>query len=287
MFYTNRRPSVDGGKLWIHGATIGIAVSDDDGASWHYKGTVRGLDAPGDPPRNTHWAPEVIWADGLYHMYLTYITGVPSFSGPDVARTIVHFTSLDLVNWTRVGPLKLSSGRVIDAAVFACPDGRWRLWYKDDADGASTWSATSADLFTWQVEERVVPGAPDGNPHEGPNVFFLSGHYWLIVDEWHGQGVYRSADTRKWTRQGKIGDRPGRHDLDRRFVRHADVVAFDTHAAMYYFTHPLWDEIDQTAGPQSVEAKQTVLHHARLTVRDGLLEFTRDIAADTPLLRRA
>ena len=27
--------------------------------------------------RNTFWAPEIIWHDGLCHMYVTYVHGVP------------------------------------------------------------------------------------------------------------------------------------------------------------------------------------------------------------------
>jgi hypothetical protein len=284
MFYTNRRPASDGPNFsWIHGSAIGVALSTDDGASWLYRGTVAGLDDPDDPGTNTHWAPEVICAEGQYHMFLSYITGVPD-NGPGVPRTIVHFTSPDLENWTRVGPLKLSSPRVIDASVFKCPDGKWRLWYKDEDDGSSTWSAVSTDLFDWTVEGQVLPGSEGGVPHEGPNVFALGGSIWLIVDEWRGQGVYRSTDAINWERQGLIGDAPGVVANDRRFVRHADVVVVSDHAALYYFTHPDWDERSQTDGPPDVAARMTVIHQARLTVVDGMLVFERDVPANAPLL---
>jgi hypothetical protein len=65
MFYTARRtthPAPD--FAWLHGCAIGIAVSSDNGVNWSYRGTVAGLDAPGDTGLNTHWAPEVIWAEG-------------------------------------------------------------------------------------------------------------------------------------------------------------------------------------------------------------------------------
>src|SRR5690606_29439649 len=72
MFYTNRRAQMDApGFGWIHGSPIGVAVSKDGGGSWTYRGTVKGLDAPGDDGLNTHWAPEVLWAEGQYHMFLS------------------------------------------------------------------------------------------------------------------------------------------------------------------------------------------------------------------------
>lgn len=286
MFYTNRRPAADGPKhSWIHGSPIGVAVSRDDGANWQYRGTVAGLDAPGDAVGgNTHWAPEVIFADGRYHMWLSYITGVPS-DWPGVPRTITHFTSPDLETWTRVGPLALSSPRVIDAAVAPCPDGLWRMWYKDENNHSATWAATSRDLMDWTVEGEVIPGDKGGRGHEGPNVFVLGGWYWMIVDEWRGQGVYRSRDAVQWDWQGVVGDRPGSDPMDRRFLRHADVVPVGDHAVLYYFTHPEWDEASQTLGPQDVAARKTAIHHGRLTVVDDGLVFERDVAAGVGLLR--
>ena len=286
MFYTNRRPAAEGPKFtWIHGSAIGVAVSKDDGASWQYRGTVAGLDAPGDAPGgNTHWAPEVIWGEGQYHMYLSYISGVPD-DWRGIARTITHFTSPDLENWTRVGPIRLSSPRVIDAGVFQCPDGLWRMWYKDENAGSSTWSASSTNLFDWVVEGRVLAGSPHDIPHEGPNVFALGGFYWMIVDEWHGQGVYRSDDAVTWRKQGLIGNEPGADPMDRRYVRHADVVSAGAHGALYYFTHPHWNEHSQTAGPPDVQSRRTAIHHGWLHVVDGVLVLERDVPAAFEILR--
>ncbi|WP_234906060.1 family 43 glycosylhydrolase [Affinirhizobium pseudoryzae] len=284
LFYTNRQPAAEGGKRWIHGSPIGIAISKDDGASWRYYGTVRGLDAPGDPVRNTHWAPEIIHDGALYHMYLTYISGVPDSTLAQHPRSIVHFTSLDLETWTRIGPITLSSNRVIDACVFACPDKLWRMWYKNEADGDSTWVATSPDLYAWTVVERVIPGKPHATPHEGPNVFYLSGWYWMVVDEWHGQAVYRSPDTLSWKRRGIFGNEPGSEPDDLRYVRHVDVEVVADYAVCYYFTHPEWDETSQSAGPQSVNARKTAIHHAILRVVNDDLQFQRDVDLKLPLL---
>jgi hypothetical protein len=275
MFYTNRRATHEGsGFEWIHGSPIGVAVSSDAGLSWDYRGTVAGLDDPADPGLNTHWAPEVIWGLGEYHMYLSYITGTPG--DWNRVRTIVHFTSPDLMSWTRIGPLALSSGNVIDAAVALCPDGLYRLWHKDEADGSSTQCATSTDLYHWTNVGRVIPGKPDGIPHEGPNVFQLGGWYWMIVDEWHGQAAYRSGDAVTWTHQGLILDKPGASPDDIRFARHADVVTQGDWAALYYFTHPEWDEAPDTA-PLSYATRRTTIHAARLTVADGVLIAERDV----------
>lgn len=283
MFYTNRRANAGGeGFSWIHGSPIGIAVSRDEGRSWIYKDTVKGLDAPGDAGLNTHWAPEVIFAEGQYHMYLSYITGVPTHW--KVARTITHFVSPDLENWQRVGPLALSSTNCIDACVFKSPDGLWRMWYKDEGQGSSTWSATSTDLFDWTLEGLVLPGSPDAPPHEGPNVFEMGGYYWLIVDEWRGQAVYRSDDTKSWVRQGLVGGDPGADPMDKRYVRHADVVVTGEQAVMYYFTHPEWDERSQNEGPPDAAARRTAVHQALLRVVDGVLVFERDAPIGAPVL---
>ncbi len=125
-FYTNRRAAHPGpGVEWVHGSPIGVAVSADAGATWQFRGNVAGLDDPADPGLNTHWAPEIMWELGEYHMYLSYITGTPD-RWPGFPRHIVHFTSPDLDHWTRHGVVPLASDYVIDAAVALCPDGLYR-----------------------------------------------------------------------------------------------------------------------------------------------------------------
>lgn len=280
MFYTNRRSRLGGtGFEWIHGTPIGIATSPD-GIAWTYRGTAQGLDDPADSGLNTHWAPEVIFAEGEYHMFLSYIRGVPDrWAGHE--RRIVHLMSPDLEHWTRYGALELSSRFVIDAAVAKCPDGLYRLWYKDEADGASTHVASSANLYAWIDEGVAIPGRPAGHPHEGPNVFVLGGQYWMIVDEWRGQAVFRSTDARAWTRQGLILDGPGTDPMDRRFARHADVVVTGPEtAALYYFTHPQWDEQNKP-DPLTPEERRTVIHVARVWIDGGTLMATRDTAPIT------
>jgi hypothetical protein len=77
ILYTNRRADApDVGYSWIHGTDIGIASSTDGGRNWLYRGTMPGLEF--ENGRNTYWAPEVIWHDGLYHMYMSYVRGIPT-----------------------------------------------------------------------------------------------------------------------------------------------------------------------------------------------------------------
>ncbi|OEO29675.1 glycosyl hydrolase [Devosia insulae DS-56] len=277
MFYTVRRAAhVGPGVEWVHGSPIGVAVSSDGGASWDYRGTVVGLDDPADPGLNTHWAPEVIWALGEYHMYLSYITGTPD-RWPGFPRRIVHFTSPDLVAWTRRSVLPLASEFVIDAAVARSPDGLYRLWYKDEGNGSCTQAATSPDLYSWTHQGIAIPGSRQGGRgHEGPNVFELGGHHWMIVDEWRGQAVFRSDDTRAWERQGLILDLPGDAPEDRQVARHADVVVQDCWAALVYFTHPNTGT-DHTHEMDTPSARRSTIHWARLTVEDGILHCDRNV----------
>lgn len=272
MFYTNRRATLEGpGVQWVHGSKIGIAISTDRGRSWHYKGTVDGLDDPADPGLNTHWAPDVIWAEGEYHMYLSYVRGTPTqWAGHE--RHIVHFVSDDLVGWRRIGRVHLDSDFVIDAAVARCPDGLYRLWYKDEGDGSSTRVATSNDLYHWTSAGVAIPAAPG---HEGPNFFELGGWYWMLVDEWRGLGVFRSTDVLTWERQGLILDRPGSDPLDRQIGRHADVVTNGAEAAIYYFTHPFWSAA-HTADAVTASDRRTTIHHARLIIDNDRLVCLRD-----------
>ncbi|MGL1921740.1 MAG: family 43 glycosylhydrolase [Hyphomicrobiales bacterium] len=274
MFYTNRRahhPSK--GASWINGSPIGIATSVD-GIKWRYKGTVQGLDRPEDVGLNTHWAPEVIYAKGEYHMYLTYFIGAPdNFDKSD--RDLTHFTSPDLESWTRQSILPLQKPNVMDACVALCPDGLYRMWYKDEAHSSCTWSATSEDLYEWQIEELVIPGSPSHPPHEGPNVFTLGGYHWLITDEWKGLAVFRSDDMRNWTKQGYILDKPGQDLMDKSFARHADIVVNGTKAVLFYFTHPEWNESEKKV-PETGKERRTTIHNALIWVENGLLLADRD-----------
>lgn len=269
MFYTQRRATAPGpGVAWVHGSDIGIAVSEDGGATWLYTGTARGLAY--EPGRNTYWAPEIFWAEGTYQMFVSYIRGVPDrWEGH--RRAILHYTSANLLDWRLVGPVDLHSDKVIDAAVRRLPSGDYRMWFKDEARESHTYSADSADLISWSKPVPVITGAA----HEGPNAFALGGWYWLIVDEWHGLAVYRSADLEDWRRQGLILDVFGKRAHDADYGRHADVVEAGDGETAYivYFTHP---GLAAAADPDDYQARRSNIEAARLRVVDGLLTCERD-----------
>ena len=276
LFYTQRRATSaldEPGVAWVHGSSIVVAVSTDAGLTWQYRGVVENLDPPGSGHGpHTHWAPEVVYLDGNYHLFLSWIAGVPE-SWEGHARQIEHFVSPDLLHWTHSGRVPLASDRVIDAAVHQTADGLYRLWYKDEAAGSTTAVAVSADLAVWTAGGVVIAG----EPHEGPNVFELGGWYWMIVDEWRGQRVHRSPDGLTWQAAGLILDAPGAHPLDRQVGRHADVHVQGDEAVVFYFTHPFWDGVELGDMGASVEARRSAVHVARLTVLDGALLCDRDV----------
>ena len=232
MFYTARRADVEEeGVMWVHGTDIGIAESKDNGNSWEYIGICRGLEY--GEGKNTYWAPEVIRFGELYHMYVSYVPGIPAdWNHP---RYILHYTSKNLIDWNFESKLNLSSEKIIDACVFRLPDGIFRMWYKDERNGSHTYFADSKDLYNWEVKDC----AADDVPHEGANVFEFGGKYWLITDCWSGLDVYYSDDLTTWTKQsGRILDVGGTREDDGVIANHADVYVTDNNAYIFYFTHP-------------------------------------------------
>ena len=230
--YTQRRANVDGrGFAWVHGSDLGIASSSDGGQNWRYRGTLQGLEF--ERGRNTFWAPEIIWHQGLCHMYVSYVRGVPHDWSGD--RNIIHYTSRNLWDWQFQSILPLSSEKVIDACVHPMPDGRWRLWYKDEAHSSHTYAADSTDLYHWKVAGAAITGFP----HEGPNVFQWKGFYWMVVDMWKGLAVFRSDDAETWVEKQTLLALPGRRPDDGYLGQHADIfVQGPDQAYIFYFTHP-------------------------------------------------
>lgn len=284
MFYTQRRathPAPGDGVAWVHGSRIGVARSLD-GLQWTYAGTLEpaasGLALhDGAPPLavdETHWAPDVIHDGTRWRMFLTEIDGIPTrWEGHE--RRIVEYASDDLRDWTRRGPIPLASDRVIDAAVARCPDGRWRLWYKDEAAGSTTAVAVSDDLESWSLDGVAL----DGRPHEGPCVFTLAGAWFLLTDEWRGMAVHRSADAVTWERQGDADAvilSEGGPPVDGvQVARHgAVIVTGDDEASLYYFTHPWWDG-SELADVEDPSQRRSAVHVARLRVVDGILVAER------------
>jgi hypothetical protein len=231
ILYTQRRLTfADKGVSGVHGSAIGVA-SSRDGFKWLYRGTLPGLDFEGG--HNTFWAPEIIYARGEYHMYVSYITGVPA--DWDYERHIIHYTADNLWQWKFKSIIPLSSERVIDACVYEIPGGKYKMWYKDENHQSHSYAAVSDNLYDWTVLGDEVSDCP----HEGPNVFELDGKKWMITDCWDGLAVYRSDDFTAWKRQGPNllrngSGRPG----DTNKGHHADVLSNGREAYIFYFVHP-------------------------------------------------
>jgi len=271
IIYTSRRANVPCHNVsWVHGTDLGVASSSDNGQTWLYRGTLN-LE-PIEPGRNTFWAPEVLWANGRYHMFVSYITGVPdSWRG---SRDILHYASDNLWDWKYEGALPLSSRRVIDACVYPAGDG-WRMWYKDEDDESHTHYADSPDLYRWT--HRGVATADQSQ--EGPNVFELGGKYWMIADVWDGQAAYSSDDLLHWQRQpGTIMQGAGVRCEDNNRAHHADVLTLDGHAYIFYFVHPTQRREQDAIG--SHMSRRSSLQVAALEVIDGKLSVVRDAPFD-------
>jgi hypothetical protein len=267
LLYTSRRAIADGpGLSWCHGTAIGVASSVNGGQSWLYRGTLQGLDF--EPGQNTFWAPEVIWQQGLYHMYVSYIQGIPGdWSG---SRSIVHFTSPTGWQWHFESVLALSSSRVIDACVHQMPGGRWRMWYKDEAHQHVTYAAESDDLYHWYVVGPVITDCP----HEGPNVFFWREAYWMITDTWRGLAVYRSDDAETWSRQAtSILGQPGPYTGDAHRAHHADVLVVGEQALLFYHVHPAGDDQETQTSLEALagDQRRSWLYAAPLTLEGSML----------------
>jgi hypothetical protein len=273
VFYTNRRadaPDSQDGVRWCHGTDIGIA-SSPDGRTWTYRGTAQGLEF--EPGRNTFWAPCLVEYGAAYHMYVSYVRGVPAdWSGE---RHIVHYTSRDLVHWKFEAVVPLSSERVIDAFVYAKPAGGWRMWYKDEAHGSHIYAADSEDLSSWSVNGPVVTG----NSQEGPAVFWWRGCYWMLVDRWQGMGILKSEDLERWTEQpGTILGVPGSRPDDADIGRHGEVVVQGPDAYLFYFTHPFGPKDHVQPGKH-----RSSLQVARLDLAGGWLVCDRNKLFDLDL----
>lgn len=270
IIYTARRANVPCHKVtWVHGTDLGVASSTDNGQSWLYRGTLN-VEAI-EPGRNTYWAPEILWADGKYHMFVSYITGVPDSWRGD--RTILHYTSDNLWDWKYEHAVPLPSRRVIDACIHPLPGGGWRMWYKDEDAESHTHYADSPDLFAWAYQGIATAD----QSQEGPNVFTLGGKYWMIADIWDGQAVYSSDDLTHWVRQeGAIMSGAGTRCEDGNRAHHADVLVVDDHAYMFYFVHPTPNDTENLDGMGHPNPRRSSVQTAELKMVDGKLVSLRN-----------
>lgn len=271
MFYTNRRATLKlpdpNDVAWVHGTAIGVATSKD-GVQWRYQGTA---DFPKACTDVTLWAPDVLYENGTYHMWLTVVPGIfHRWGAPGSQGRIVHLTSPDLARWTCESTVNLGKSSVIDPSVMKLGQG-YRMWYKDDRFGSRIVAADSQDLHTWT---KVGDGPINPTTGEGPNAFRFKGYYWLIADVWKGLMVLRSDDALTWTEQaGYILGEPGRQASDRAKGQHPEVVVDGERAFIYYFVHQT-NEAEAAADPRWNQ--RTVIQVAELVYRDGKLVVDRD-----------
>lgn len=267
MFYTQRRAtSVQVGFSSIHGSKIGVA-SSIDGGKWLYRGTLPELDI--EPGHNTFWAPEVIYTNGKYHMYVSYIRGIPTDWSYE--RRILHYISDNLWKWNFEGEIILSSKHVIDACIYEIEPNTYKMWYKDELHHNHTYAAISTDLHHWEVIGEEITDCS----HEGPNVFELGGIKWMITDFWNGLAVYWSEDFTNWKRcEENILNLPGNRAMDGAIGHHADVVVSGEEAYIFYFCHPY--ENTKKYGQAEGNEALAVIQAARLTMDGKQLYCNRD-----------
>lgn len=268
MLYTQRRANTETADVaFCYGTEIGVASSHDHGKTWVYRGT---LDLEFEKGKNTFWAPDVVFHNGKYHMFLAYIQGVRNHWGG--LATLVHYTSENLWDWKNEGYVKLSTSNVIDATLIQQEDKSWKMWYKSAVNGGTTMTAISKDLYQWEVNEKPAIG---GQAHEGPKAFRFKNSYWMLTDEWQGLRVYQSNDLEKWTKQDLILAKPSSRNMDGPVGAHGDVVVVGEEAYVIYFTHPgrkshLEGPLD-AIGNMSLDHKRSVIQVRKLDVKNGRL----------------
>lgn len=268
MFYTARRGDLNcENHEWYFGTQVGVAVSSDGGCTFSYKGE---LSLNFEDGLNTFWAPEIIKADGIYHMFVTYSSGVSDQWRKDY--TTAHYTSHDLWNWDFVSILDMEDG-VIDISIIPI-DGGWRMWYKRCNDKrCGCYYAESTDLINWDEKGFAI----HDYANEGPNVFYWKDSYWLVVDSWDGLSVYKSDDAVDWKYETHILNTEGSRPCDKNNGHHADVYVSGDRAFVIYFTYNYDHYTDSMDDADATYAKhRSYIHAAELEIKDGKLYCDRN-----------
>lgn len=266
LFYTQRRATDAAiGVSWVHGTKIGVAVSRD-GSKWLYRGTLERLDI--ERGHNTFWAPEIIRAEGIYHMYVSYITGIPT--DWEYPRQMLHYVSKNLWDWHFAGRVDLGSERVIDACVYEVSPHLYKMWYKDEDRKSRTYAAVSENLYDWNVLGEEVGDCAQ----EGPNVFEFGGYCWMVSDYWNGLAIYRSKDFKNWHRCHDILQESGKRPLDAGLGHHADIIVRQDRAYIFYFCH---FSTEKNAELSERKADKAAVQVAELFIKDGELSCDRNL----------
>ena len=263
MFYTQGRPANPLYDLnipwsWLWNCDIGIAKTANGGASWTYMGTVQGLNASLDTSLNTHWAPEIIYDNGTYHMFVFLMASTHAKGAGNR-----HYTSTDLKNWTLVTSGNMPSG--YDPCVAKLPNGTWRMW---TTDNTNTYAWDSSDLNNWTSQGQQTTVNYGG---EGSNVFVWNGYYWLILDtlmSGHpGFTIWRSSDgSNNWINTGTIMGKGGLRPHDTNTAAHGDVVVSGSNAYIFYFN----------TDDRDTNGRQSVAQVARLIFKNRAISCNRN-----------
>lgn len=270
MVYTQRRANVRVSDLaWVHGTAVGVASSDDGGLNWTYRGT---LDLNYEPGHNTYWAPDMYYEDSTYHLFVSFVRGIPTQHYDD-EHDILLFTGASMWDLSFKQVIDLQSDRVIDPSVIKLADDTYRMWFKHENAGYTTHYADSKDLLNWVPKGQAV----DTTMCEGANVFNWQGSYWMITDPWYGIELYRSDDAKNWEKQGVILDEIGQRKDDSGQGHHADVVPAGEYAYIFYHCNPegrfgpntSWDKIDY-------RQRRSVIQVARLRLENNEVVCDRD-----------
>ncbi len=277
MFYTARRASTPGlDKVsWMHETAVGMAESRDSGRTWTHTGTTSIKDGTDISPI-TYWAPEVLYAGGRYHLFLTVVPGV--FSNWRHPRGIIHLTSGDLLHWDRPQRLKLASDRVLGASIQRLGDGTWRMWYTNERADKALYFADSRDLGSWELRGKAIPD----QEIEAAKVFFWKGRWWLLLDTGKGLAACVSKDALAWQRQeGLLLQEPGKGVDDGSYGAHPDVVVNGERAFLFYDVQPGRPAIP--VKKESPAQRRSVIQVTELELVEGALSCDRDKAVQVDL----
>ena len=190
------------GKVYLYylgwnlgsGNTIGLAVSEDGGATFRKQSRIMGL---GEQDPFTLSYPWVAGADGRWEMW--YGSDLRARSGKDdMAHVLKRADSADGVAWRRDGrvALGLKSGEIgLSRPCVLREDGRYRMWYAYRGGQYRIGYAESQDGGHWRRLDEEAGIEPSGNGWDAdavcyPCVFEHRGGKYML---YNGNGYGRTG----------------------------------------------------------------------------------------------
>lgn len=221
---------------------------------------------------NTFWAPDVYQANGKYYVFVSYVQGIPYRDFNDEHK-ILLFEGEDLWDLSFARVIDLKSDRVIDPTMIRLPNGKYRMWYKNENAGYTTHYADSEDLITWNPMGQAI----DSTNCEGANIFKWQEQYWMITDPWNGIELYKSNDATTWELEGTILAGSGQRSDEGAKGHHACVVPSGEYAYIFYHCNPE-ESFGPTTSWETIGYKQrrSVIQVARLRMDKDKVICDRD-----------